>query len=67
MEQASNTVTLILGLALIAAVGFEIHRKREKLRELYNVLEADDAKVVAELDRLVDIGQLKPWTGGSLA
>lgn len=63
MEQASNTVTLILGLALIAAVGFEIQRKRQKLRELYNVLEADDAKVVAELDRLVDMGFLKPWSG----
>ncbi len=67
MEQASNTVTLILGIALIAAVGFEIHRKRQKLRELYNVLEADDAKVVAELDHLVDIGLLQPWTGEARA
>ncbi len=67
MEQASNTVPLILGIALIAAVGFEIHRKRQKLRELYNVLEADDAKVVAELDHLVDIGCLTPWTGEARA
>ena len=65
MEQASNAITLIFGIALVAAVGFEIQRKRNKLRELYNVLEADDAKVVAELDHLVDIGKLKPWTFGA--
>jgi hypothetical protein len=63
MEQISNTLTLVFGAALVAALGFEIQRKRRRLREIYSVLEADDAQAVAELDRLVDSGGLKPWTG----
>lgn len=67
MEQASNAMTLLFGIALVAALGLELQRKRKQLRELYGILDAEDNKVLGELYGLVDSGNLKPWTNGVAA
>lgn len=61
MEQVSQTITLVFGFTLAFAVGFEINRKRRQLRELYDVLDADDHATIAVLDDLVASGALQPW------
>ena len=67
MEQASNAMTLLFGLALVAALGLELKRKRKQLRELYGILDAEDNKVLGDLYGLVDSGHLKPWKSGVAA
>ncbi|MGY6215683.1 hypothetical protein ACW73L_11035 [Methylolobus aquaticus] len=62
MEQFNHALTTVFGIALLGALGFEISRRRRKLRDLYNVLDAEDKHVVAELDDLVASGRLKPFS-----
>jgi hypothetical protein len=61
MEQFNQALTTAFGIALLGAIGFEISRRRRKLRDLYNVLDAEDRQVVAELDDMVASGRLQPF------
>ncbi len=61
MNQVSEVVTTVFGVVLIGAVAFEIRRRRKHLRDLYNVLDAEDKGVVADLDQLVASGALQPF------
>ena len=61
MEQFNHALTTVFGIALLGAIGFEIGRRRRKLRDLYNVLDAEDKHVVAELDEMVASGRLQPF------
>jgi hypothetical protein len=62
MEQFNHALTTVFGLALIAAIAYEVKRRRKKLRALYNVLDAEDKHVVAELDDMVASGLLQPYS-----
>lgn len=62
MEQFNQALTTVFGFALIAAIGYEVNRRRKKLRALYNVLDAEDKHVVAELDDMVSSGLLRPYS-----
>ncbi len=62
MEQLNHALTTVFGLALIAAIGYEVNRRRKKLRAFYNVLDAEDKHVVAELDEMVASGLLRPYS-----
>ncbi len=58
MNQVTEVLTTLFGFALIGAMAFEIKRRRKHLRELYNILDAEDKHVVAELDQMVASGLL---------
>ena len=58
MGQVSEAMTF--GIVLMVAIGYEVRRQRRRLRALYNVLDAEDRSVVAELDSLVASGALVP-------
>ncbi|MEN9680113.1 MAG: hypothetical protein RLZZ627_6 [Pseudomonadota bacterium] len=61
MNQVSEAITSIFGIVLIAAIGYELRRRRKKLRELYNVLDHEDLEVVADLDEMLKKGVLKAY------
>jgi hypothetical protein len=61
MNQVSEAITSIFGIVLIAAIGYELRRRRKKLRELYNVLDHEDLEVVADLDAMLKKGELKAY------
>lgn len=67
MENVSHTITTVLGVVMVALVGYEINRRRKQLREVYDVLETEDRHVMADLERMVANGLLKPWTGEAAA
>lgn len=60
-------ITAIIGIAMAGMVAFEIDRRRKRLREVYNVLETEDRHVVGDLEHMVELGLLKPYTGETLA
>lgn len=62
MNQVSEVLTAVFGVALVGAIAYEIRRRRRHLRELYNVLDEEDKHVVAELDAMVASGQLQRFT-----
>ena len=64
-EQFSNIITGLGALLAVAWLGFEISRKRKRLRETYDVLDKDDRHICVALEQMVEDGQLKPWTPGA--
>ncbi|HWO99307.1 MAG TPA: hypothetical protein VNL74_01600 [Methylococcus sp.] len=63
MEKLSDLLTTAVGLLFLAVMAFEIKRRRDHLREVYNVLDAEDRKIVGELDRMVELGDIQPYSG----
>lgn len=61
MNQVSEAITSIFGIVLIVAIGYELRRRRKKLRELYNVLDHEDLAVVADLEEMLQKGLLKNY------
>jgi cytosine/uracil/thiamine/allantoin permease len=67
MNQISEAVTAVFGVVMIAAVAFEIRRRRQKLRDLYDVLGAEEKHVAAELEAMIAAGAIHPHTEEMLA
>ncbi len=67
MDKVSEVVGVLFAAAMVAAVGFEISRRRKKLREVYDVLDSETKHIAVELEQMVRSGALKPFTGDSLA
>lgn len=62
MEGFSTALTTTLSAIILTVMAFEIKRRRERLRELYDVLDSEHRQVVHELDSMVDSGELKPFS-----
>jgi hypothetical protein len=61
MEQFNQAITGVFGVLLFAAIGFEVSQRRKKLRELYDLLDVQDRRVIAELDQMLATGQLQRY------
>ena len=61
MNRVSDIITSAFGILLLAAVAYELKQRRKRLRELYNVLDAEDKQVVADLDEMVKHGLITPY------
>jgi hypothetical protein len=46
---------------------YEIERRRRKLHDLWDVLGGEDAELTAGLVEMVQAGELRPYTGATLA
>ncbi len=62
MGNVSEAVTVLFAAVVVTAVGFEINRRRKMLRELYDVLDAETKHITAQLEDLVQQGNLTPYT-----
>ena len=67
MDRVSEVVGLFFAATMVAAVGFEINRRRKKLREVYDVLDSETKHIAIELERMVDSATLKPYQHDYLA
>jgi hypothetical protein len=65
MDKISEAVTVLFGAVVIAAMGFEINRRRKLLREVYDVLDSETKHVAATLEDMVSQGTLKPYLGAT--
>lgn len=62
MGTAAEAVTVVFAAIFIAAMAFEVDRRRKHLRKLYDVLNIDERKITADLEEMVQNGTLKPYT-----
>lgn len=44
--------------------GYEIERRRNKLRQVFNVFDREESEIAAMLEVMVESGQLKPHLAG---
>ncbi len=52
---------LIVAAILVASVGYETRRRRNRLRQVFNVFDKKESKVAEALEAMVKNGQLKPY------
>lgn len=62
MGNVSEAITVFLGALMVAAIGYEIKRRQQRLREVYDVLDKDTRHVAHQLEDMIQQGKLNPYT-----
>jgi len=60
MEEGTGLImpAIVAGL-LLACFGYEVERRRSRLRRVFGILDEDELKLVGLLDALVEKGEIK--------
>jgi hypothetical protein len=66
-ERFVDILTLLMGALAVGYVVYEIERRRRKLHDVWDVLDEEDALLTAELEEMVERGELQPFAGVALA
>jgi hypothetical protein len=66
-ERWSDYVAIFMSALALGYLVYEIDRRRRKLHEVFDVLDADDAHITARLEEMVASGELRPYVGAMLA
>jgi len=63
-DRVGEVVSVVLGALAVAYLIYEIDRRKRKLRDLFYVLDGEDADISAELAGMVESGELQPYVRG---
>jgi hypothetical protein len=66
-ERWSDYLTIFMSALAVSYIVYEIDRRRRKLHDLIDVLDGEDAELTEGLVRMVRNGELRPYTGATLA
>jgi hypothetical protein len=66
-ERWSDYVAILMSALALGYLVYEIDRRRRKLHDVFDVLDADDAHITARLEDMVASGELRPYAGATLA
>jgi hypothetical protein len=66
-ERWSDYFTIFMSALAVGYMFYEIDRRQRKLREVFDVLDAEDAAITERLEDMVESGELMPYTGATLA
>jgi hypothetical protein len=51
----------VVGTCIALFLGYEINRRRNKLRKVFNTFDKQESKIADALERMVESGQLRPY------
>jgi hypothetical protein len=54
----------VVGTCLALYLGYEINRRRNKLRKIFNTFDKQESKIADALEHMVRSGQLRPYVPG---
>ena len=66
-ERWTDYVAILMSALALGYMVYEIDRRRRKLHEVFDVLDADDAQITAGLEDMVASGELRPYAGAAIA
>jgi hypothetical protein len=66
-ERWTDYLTIFMSALAVGYLVYEIDRRRRKLHQVFDVLDADDAQITAGLEDMVASGELQPYAGATLA
>jgi hypothetical protein len=66
-DRVGEVVSVVLGALALGYLIYEIDRRKRKLRDLFYVLDSEDADISVELMDMVDRGELQPYSRGARA
>jgi hypothetical protein len=63
MEEGTGLIVpaIVAGL-LLACLGYEVERRRSRLRRVFGILDRDELKLVGHLDAMVETGEIRAWS-----
>jgi hypothetical protein len=61
MNEDIPVVPLIVGALAILYFGYEVERRRNKLRQIFNVFDREESEIADLLESMVESGELKPY------
>jgi hypothetical protein len=66
-ETWSEYLTMFMSALAVGYLVYEIDRRRRKLHDVFDVLGGEDAQLAEGLVSMVRNGELRPYTGATLA
>jgi len=66
-ERWTDYLTIFMSALAVGYMVYEIDRRRRKLHEVFDVLGGQDAEVTEGLASMVENGELRPYTGATVA
>ena len=64
MNEEIPILPLVIASCLGLYLGYEINRRRNKLRKIFNTFDKQESKIAQALEHLVETGQLRPYVPG---
>jgi hypothetical protein len=64
MNEEFPILPAFVGSCLALLLGYEINRRRNKLRKVFNTFDRQESKIADALEHMVESGQLKPYVPG---
>lgn len=65
MNEDFPVVPTLIGLLALTYFGFEVQRRRNKLREIFDVINKPESRIAETLEAMVARGELLPYVPGS--
>ena len=62
-ERWSDYVAIFMSALALGYLVYEIDRRWSELHEVFDVLDADDARITTGLENMVASGELQPYAG----
>ena len=64
MNEDIPLLPAIVGTCLALFLGYEINRRRNKLRKVFNIFDKQESKIADALEQMVQRGELRPYVPG---
>ena len=61
MNEEFPILPAVVGTCLALYLGYEINRRRNKLRKVFNMFDKQESKIADALQHMVESGQLRPY------
>ena len=62
LDRFGEVISVALGALALAYLVYEIDRRKRKLRDLFHVLDSEEADISADLSSMVEPGELRPYS-----
>jgi hypothetical protein len=64
MNEEIPILPAVVGTCLALYLGYEINRRRNKLRKVFNTFDKQESKIADALEEMVRRGELRPYVPG---
>ena len=64
MNEEVPILPLVVGTCIALFLGYEINRRRNKLRKIFNTFDKEESQIAQALERMVESGELRPYVPG---
>ncbi len=61
MNEEIPVLPAVVGTCIALFLGYEINRRRHKLRKVFNTFNKTESRIAEALEMMVDSGQLRPY------